>query len=41
MIEVADSSDIVDGNNSLLIGIFYINTMRERVGENLHASYIY
>ena len=41
MIEVIDSSDIIDGNDSLLISIFYISTIRERVGENLCASYVY
>ena len=41
MIEVTDGSDIVDGDNSLLIGIFYIGTIRERVGENLHTSDAY
>ena len=33
--------DRYNGNNPLLIGIFYIGTMRERVEENLHASCTY
>ena len=41
LIEVVDSGDITDSNNSLLIGIFYIGTIRERVEENLHKSYTY
>ena len=41
LIEVADSSDIVHSSDSLLIGIFYVGTIRERVGENLHTSYVY
>ena len=41
LIEVLDSSNIVDGNNSLLIGIFYISTIGESIEENLHASYAY
>ena len=41
LIEVADSSDIVDDNDSLLISIFYVDTMRERVGENLCTSHAY
>ena len=41
LIEVIDGSDIVDSDDSLLISIFYVGTMRERVGENLCASYAY
>ena len=41
LVENVDSSDIVDGNNSLLISIFYFGTIRERVGENLYTSYAY
>ena len=41
LIEVIDHSNIVDSNDSLLIIIFYVSTMRERVGENLYASYTY
>ena len=41
LIEVIDGNNIVDSNNSLLIGIFYVGTMRERVGENLHTSHAY
>ena len=41
LIEVIDGSDIIDSDNSLLISIFYIGTMRERVEENICASYAY
>ena len=41
LIEVIDHSNIIDSNDSLLIIIFYVSTMRERVGENLYASYAY
>ena len=36
---VVDGNDIVDSDNSLLIRIFYVGTMRERVEENLCTSY--
>ena len=35
LIEVVDSSNIVDSDDFLLINIFYIGTMRERLEENL------
>jgi hypothetical protein len=38
---IVDSNDIADGDASLLIGIIHVGTMRERVEENLHASYAY
>ena len=41
LIEVIDGSDIIDSDNSLLISIFYVSTMRERVGENLRTSHAY
>ena len=41
LIEVIDSSNFVDSNDSLLISIFYVSTMRERVRENLYTSHAY
>jgi len=41
LIEVVDGSNVVDSDDSLLISIFYVSTMRERVGENLYTSYTY
>ena len=41
LIEVIDSGNIIDSDNFLLISIFYVSTMRERVGENLWPSHVY
>ena len=41
LIEVIDSSNIVDSDDSLLISIFYVSTIGERVGEDLHTSHAY